>query len=326
MVQAKEILTRGLCAVALAWGGYVTWQLHQVVRARQEKKAEGYPQYEDFKKSGIVCICMLVAQNFFKLGFAPIARALIAKKARWSHQVWGAKVQRCCDALFKCGYYTVMMVWLLSFLRGEAWVPWVLGGSGETRFCWTDGLPFQPMNEDLKQYYLVAVGYHLCEVAMHMTSFGLPDFWEMLLHHTVTCFLVSFSYLLNYQRIGSLVLLLHGCTDIFIYMSKFLVDIGNVYLITLSYLSLISSYGYFRIYVFPMYVMKSAWVESLQVAGVEAHAAWGFLNFALCVLLLLHMYWFSLIIKIGMNFRKTGEARDMVANLSKMDMQDKKQS
>jgi hypothetical protein len=319
MAFVKEVVTRGLFVAAAVWGGRVTWQLHQVVRARQLKQPDSYPKYADFQWSCIVCVCFLVAQFLFERIFRPVARTMIPKKPRWSEAVWGAKVHRCCDALFKCCYYSAMTVWAISFLGGKTWVPRVLGGSGETRFCWTDGIPFQPIDDDLRHFYLTAIGYHLCEVVAHIMDFGLPDFWEMLLHHTVTAFLVSYSYLLNYVRIGSLVLVLHGSTDIFIYLSKFLVDTGNVYSTAVSYFSLVLSYAWFRIYVFPTYVMKSAWIESLQVAGADL-PAWGFLNFSLCVLLLLHMYWFSLIIKIGVNYKKTGVARDMISNLTDADL------
>merc|ERR1712217_511603 len=140
----------------------------------------------------------------------------------------------------------------------------------------------------------------------------------------VTCFLVSLSYVLNYIRAGSLVLFLHGATDVFIYLSKALVDTPNTRAIVASYFCLVAAYAWFRIYVFPMHIMRSAWVESLDVAGSDQVYGWGFLNFALCSLLLLHMYWFGLIIKVGVLFRTTGQARDIQSNLSNMDLKDKK--
>lgn len=269
---------------------------------------------------------MLVAQAIFKRTFAVVARAIIKKKARWSHPVWGAKVVRCCDAVFKCCYYASMTLWGFYILRDKPWTPWVLGGRGDTRKCWTDGHPYQPVSDDLRQFYLTAVGYHLCEVVVHLMEVHAPDFWEMLLHHTVTYFLVSLSYLLNYVRIGSLVMLLHGATDIFIYASKAVVDTGFTRLTAVSYFGLLLAYAWFRILVFPTFVMRSAWVESVQEVGPDLPAGWSFLNFALGVLFLLHVYWFGLVIKIGLNFRKTGEARDMVSNLSAMDIQDKKKA
>jgi len=164
-------------------------------------------------------------------------------------------------------------------------------------------------------------------MAMLVLEVRHPDFWEMLLHHIVSCSLVWFSYILNYVRIGSLVLLLHGVVDIFIYASKAVVDTPYERLIAFSYFGLIASYAWFRIFVFPVYVMRSAWVESLRQVGQDSGKAlvgWNYLNYALFVLLLLHMYWFGIIVKIGFQWRITGQARDLQSNLSQLDLNDKK--
>jgi len=225
-------------------------------------------------------------------------------------------VVRCCDSVFKFFYYAAMTTWGLSLLKEQPWVPWVLGGRGETRFCWTDGYPFQEIPDDLKRFYLTAVGYSFSEIAMLLLDRRLPDFWEMLLHHTIACYLTTFSYLLNYVRIGSLVILLHGATDVLIYASKAMVDTNCNHFIAVSYFGLITVFVWCRIYVFPVYIMQSAWVESIVEVGAKANYGWGFLNFALCVLFLLHMYWLGLIVKSGLMFKRTGQAKDLQANLS----------
>jgi hypothetical protein len=203
-------------------------------------------------------------------------------------------------------------------------MPAVLGGSGSTRFCWTDEYPFQAVPTEIRRFYLTAIGYHLSECVLLLMQEKLPDFWEMLLHHTISCTLVVYSYVLNYVRLGSLILFLHGITDVFLYASKALVDTTNTRLIVLSYFGLVIAYAFFRIIVFPVYLMRSAWIESMEEVGAEQLFGWGYLNFAMCTLLSLHMYWFGLIIKIGVYFRKTGHARDMQSNLSSMDMAAKK--
>lgn len=323
MAHTKDVVTGALFLYSLVWGCRLIWQLHETVRERQAKHPDTYPRYSDLQRSAVTCACLLISQKVFTAFSIPVARMIIPKKARWSQFVWGAKVHRASDSLFKCVYYLAMTLWAWYVLHDKPWVPWVLGGSGETQFCWTDWSSFQTTPADLKHFYLTAIGYHLSEVVMHMVNDGCPDFWEMLLHHTVACFLVCYSYLLSYVPIGCLALLLHGSTDVFVYMSKCLVDTPYVSLTAVSYFALVLSHAWFRIYVFPMYVIKSAWVESIQVVGGEL-PAWGFLNFSLCVLLLLHMYWFILIIKMGIGFKRTGEARDIASNLSKLAMKDER--
>jgi ceramide synthetase len=325
MAFTKETILACLVFVVIVWAGMFGLDMHKEIRTRQ-LQAENYPQYQDFLSAMSICFGMLVAQLLFRPLFAVVARAMIPKKARWSYAVWGLKVTRCCDSVFKCSYYVTMMAWLFALLQGASWVPWVLGGTGSTRFCWTDNFPFQAISSEMRRFYLTALGYHLSEVLMLMIEAMRtrhPDFWEMLLHHTVSITLVSYSYLLNYVRIGSLMLFSHGLTDIFVYASKAFVDTGNLRAITVTYLGLIFSYAWCRIFVFPVFIMRSAWLESLQEVNAE-RTGWSCLNFALCVLLLLHMYWFGLIIRIGFVWRKTGQPRDLQSKLSYLDVQEKK--
>lgn len=319
----KDSLLRVLCLVAAVWPFVIGREIYKEICARQLRHPDTYPKFQDMWPALGIFVGMLLVQLLFRRCFAVVARAMIPRKARWSFSVWGAKVTRCCDSVFKCSYYAAMTTWSYYLLRGEPWVPWVLGGSGSTALCWADNFPFQPVSPDLQRFYITAIGFHLSEVGMLLLEIKHPDFWEMLLHHTVSCTLVGVSYMLNYIRLGSLVLLLHGATDIFIYASKATVDTPHIGMIACSYFGLIGSYAWFRIFVFPVFTMYSAWVESAQQAGKEIYG-WGYLNFALCVLLLLHMYWFGLIVKSVFLFWRTGQARDLQSNLSAMDIMDKK--
>ena len=47
---------------------------------------------------------------------------------------------------------------------------------------------------------------------------------------------------------------------------------------------------------------------------------WAFFNALLGILYLLHCYWFALILRSGLNFLRTGKAKDMIANLSSLDL------
>jgi len=45
------------------------------------------------------------------------------------------------------------------------------------------------------------------------------DFWQMFVHHIATICLMAFSWVCNLHRIGTLVLLVHDCADIFLEVS-----------------------------------------------------------------------------------------------------------
>lgn len=322
MAGEKDLVLRVLVLVALIWAALVGVSIDKEVRARQAKNPDAWWPYSDTFTGLGFFVGMLAVQLIFRQLFDPVARAMIPKKPRWGPNVWGAKVTRCCDSIFKCVYYLVMTIWCYLLLKDEPWLPGVLGGSGETRFCWTD-YPLQVVSPGLRRLYVVSVGYHLSEVVMLLLEVHHPDFWEMLLHHSVSCSLVCYSYLLNYVRLGSLVLLLHGATDVFIYLSKAIVDTPNTRCTIASYFALVAAYAWFRIFVFPVAIMRSAWVESVREASSSIFG-WGYMNFAMFLLFLLHMYWFGLILKIGTHFRKTGQAKDLQSNLSSLEL--KKQS
>lgn len=46
------------------------------------------------------------------------------------------------------------------------------------------------------------------------------DFWQMFIHHMVTLLLMSLSWVCNLHRVGSLVLVVHDCADIFLEAAK----------------------------------------------------------------------------------------------------------
>jgi hypothetical protein len=50
-------------------------------------------------------------------------------------------------------------VWGIKLLRQTSWLPWVLGGTGDTTNCWV-GYPFQEPFDGVKEYYLFQLGYH----------------------------------------------------------------------------------------------------------------------------------------------------------------------
>ena len=50
------------------------------------------------------------------------------------------------------------------------------------------------------------------------------DFINMLLHHICTISLIVFSHLVNYSNVGSIVLILHMESDIFVHSTRFLLQ------------------------------------------------------------------------------------------------------
>ena len=258
------------------------------------------------------------AVSFLVLG--PTARHLIPKKAYWSSEVWVAKLERFCSAVFQLGLSIAATVFLYRTLEQSSWLPATLGGTGSTLNCWGDGFPLQPNPYALRKFYLIFMGFSSAEMVGHIIrERKRPDFQELLVHLVVTNILLVFSYFGNFIRIGSLVMLAHSFSDIFVYFAKALVD-TKITGGALSYIPLLVVYVWCRIYVHSAVILRSIWMEAPSAVPVPGLANWHYLNFLLSVLLMLHMYWMFVIVKIGLFLLSTGKSSDLQASLSSLNV------
>lgn len=55
---------------------------------------------------------------------------------------------------------------------------------------------------------------------IELIFFLLQDFKEQIIHHLATLVLLSFSWCVNYIRIGTLVMLVHDASDVLLEVSR----------------------------------------------------------------------------------------------------------
>jgi ceramide synthetase len=134
----------------------------------------------------------------------------------------------------------------------------------------------------------------------------------MIIHHFVTISLIASSYLFGYHRIGLMVLYCHNVNDIFLEGAKCFRSIGATKTSNVTFVLLIVSWIYSRLYLFPFYVIRSAMLDTFKLASrsnllIFTHYV---SNMFLLSLLAMHIYWFYLICRIAVNAVKNGEAKD----------------
>jgi hypothetical protein len=132
---------------------------------------------------------------------------------------------------------------------------WTLGGKYE-RLELLDDYPCPSVPDYLNEFYLFKLGYYSHELIFH-TIFHRhrPDFTEMVLHHFVTVVLVFFSYTTNQTKIGAIVLLCHGFSDIWTANMKIMYEFSGKVVQLLCYSMMLGSFVYTRIYVFPFVII-----------------------------------------------------------------------
>jgi len=169
-----------------------------------------------------------------------------------------------------------------------------------------EDFPYFKKSEYFNIYYLVQFGYHFESFVSQLLSKPKNDYIEMVLHHIVTVLLIFLSYMSNYSNVGAPIMFLHDWSDIFTASSRMLLDApGGKIPTVISFFILIASWIYSRLYVFPFEVIRLAGIKYLPrnnlyiLLNIYSHPyAPYFLVSMLLVLLLLHIYWFYLLMKI----------------------------
>ena len=198
-------------------------------------------------------------------------------------------------------FYTTSTVFAFYHFSNQA-IPKSLFGQFECDALFTE-FPNKPSIPYFNEFYLYQLGNHLYRLVNHaVIARKEPKFYEMFLHHYVAFWLIFYSYLLNYTLMGGIVLITHDIGDIFLTFGRaydsFKNKIKSIWFA--NYILILASWIYTRLYVFPKCLIWNCWkhLGQTEVWHLTGRAfTWQFsLTF---VLLVLHAYWISTFIIIG---------------------------
>ena len=111
------------------------------------------------------------------------------------------KMKKFQESLWRFAFYLIMWIYGLNVLYDKSWF-W------ETKNCWID-YPKQYVTEDIYWYYTIELGFYFSLLVTQFFDIKRKDFFQMFLHHVVTISLIMFSYMANFVRVGTLVLVVH---------------------------------------------------------------------------------------------------------------------
>lgn len=159
--------------------------------------------------------------------------------------------------------------------------------------------PVQEFTYESRMYIFQCTGFHLYCLLNHLYMPRRNDFWEMNLHHIVTCYLLVMSYLLSIERTAMIINFLHDHADIPMCLAKLLSDTNFSNATILAAITMLVAWFHSRIYAFPYFIYYStceATPDHLPT-DVISLTSWRIFAFLLCTLLVLHVYWFILVLK-----------------------------
>jgi ceramide synthetase len=211
---------------------------------------------------------------------------------------------------FKAVYFVSITVVGYLVMKEASWFPAVMGGSGDAGTAFDDW-PYMSHETYplLKGYMMIQLGYHTFSLFTHMTATSRNDYMEFLLHHIATIVLIMCGYMMNYCPMSSLIMIIHDVVDIWIYIVKALIDTRYTNFAFLFWVVLMFTFAYCRLYVFPFHLI---WYSMWFNQKPENIPGFWLMYMLLHILLILHFYWYFLLIKGGYTYLTKGKATDFV--------------
>ncbi|XP_045503800.1 ceramide synthase 6-like [Colias croceus] len=202
-----------------------------------------------------------------------------------------------CENLWKFTFYVCNFSFGVYILWDKVWL-WNID------HCYI-GYPHQGLTSDVWWYYMISSAFYWSLTISQFWDVRRKDFWQMFVHHIATIALLSFSWVCNLHRIGTLVLLLHDCADIFLEAVKATKYASYQRLCDSLFLMLVVVWIATRVGIFPFYIIWSTSIRAPQI--VPMFPAYYIFNSLLCLLLMLHIVWTMFILQIAYNAVKAGQ-------------------
>ena len=155
--------------------------------------------------------------------------------------------------IFKGSMYTFLTLFGYYVLKDINYYPKSLLGKGWLPNMFIKGYPDSFYLEKpplFDFYYMLCLSYFISDLVGLFIEAKQTDFINMLLHHICTISLIVFSHLVHYSNVGSIVLILHMESDIFVHITRFFLQTDVPEIIKdVSGLILVFNFLYTRIYV-----------------------------------------------------------------------------
>ncbi|KAK3592980.1 hypothetical protein CHS0354_023204 [Potamilus streckersoni] len=200
------------------------------------------------------------------------------------------------DKFRECSWHLLFYVSIFVYGIAILWnKPWF----SETKYCWI-GWPKQGIDRDVYWYYVLELGFYWSLVYTLAVDHKRKDFYEMVIHHLVTILLIYFSWVLNFVRVGTLVLAVHDASDYWMAAAKMAKYINKQMLCEVSFVIFCITWIISRLIIYPYVVLYTTTVETYGIVMDVTFGSHWFFNFLLYILQVLHIIWTFMIARIAL--------------------------
>lgn len=287
------------------------WFLRDCVRAiesqQPQRAAAGLPslishavRLEDFAYTLIFALLLFT----FRIA---LQRTVFARLFRGYAPSLAAKLS---ENLFYIMYYVfAFSMYVFVLMPRVEWGANLLSNHTSIVMAYLDPFP-PPLLSVERYYYIISAGFYLsATVFIVFFDTRRSDFYQTLVHHTVTIGMVTMSYLYGYIRTGMNILALHDIGDIFLYSSKFFHNLAVAGVDVALFVCFAATFYITRLVMYSRFV-HSVVVEALQMLVMRPEFnQWGmfydtylvhyvFFFIFMFTLLGLQCFWFTMILRL----------------------------
>ena len=245
------------------------------------------------------------------------------------------------EYVFRLFFHSFISVYGLLYFYDKPW--WSSDNGTVTLY---KGYPSHPIEPGMAWYYLIQAAYNvdamisLLEISFRLCFQSLTtrndqghmvvrmplritwsdtvrgDFQEMFVHHIVTNLLVFGSSFFRLTRIGSMVFLIHDLSDVPVDLSKLANFLKWKYTTLLCFITMMLAWACTRIYILIFTIYRSILQESHFVCAegfpVVFYVMYRHFFYVLVgLLILLHIIWFHMFIRMLTTFVRKDELHDL---------------
>ena len=255
-----------------------------------------YPSLYDFKYILISFFVVLFLKILMEKLTGPFLRFLLHPKYKENEETEAIYLKQMKSSLFKFVWYILIVSLGYTVIVQLEFFPKEMFGNGDLASYYDKGAPYTIFIQKpgyFNLYYLASLGFTFNDFFFLLFVHDKKtDYDLMVLHHIVTITLVSFSYLTNNSNVGIIVFFLHDFTDIFVYLTRLIINTFLPDSVKYAYCAFfLGIFAYFRLYVYG----KVIYIHTmhLQTWNVFTYT----LTSMLGILYIMHIYWTYSIIK-----------------------------